>query len=399
MSGRCIALARCVPSALWFVASLLVLCIWSTPNLEPILLLFLFPSTAYSKMSTEVQPPSPPQEVTTSSRPTKLNGEEKHGKRPPIAFDTQASRRRHGRSSSLGDVLSRFLPSRRPEKGHTLRLGIETRDSQTEMNLAQNFCESSADHVHSVLENPFLKSKTWSHSSGTNHEVGEQQKSGAMKRLFGSIKSMSKKSKDEDFRESKNYQSKHIDFQMEHPNQFLQPLGVERVAPTKTAESSDGKEITKTQQMFENKKVRREQRKSLQKSGDFLGVQGANPRTGYWDISDATSSSEPSQMSGETQKLLAKHAQEVAERRRRYEEAHLKQQIELRRVQALRDEKKKKLEQKRREMRMKQRGRGKWRLSETGWSSVAEPELSPIEQSLAGSPVAGKYLQVKGRQG
>ncbi|KUJ10231.1 uncharacterized protein LY89DRAFT_544485, partial [Mollisia scopiformis] len=148
-------------------------------------------------------------------------------------------------------------------------------------------------------------------------------------------------------------------------------------------------EITKTQQLFEDKKARREQRRSLQESGDFLGVQGANPRTGYWDISDVTSSSEPSQASEEARQLLAKQAREVAEKKRRYEEAQVMQQTELKRVQALRDAKKRdKLEQKRRELKMRQRGRGKWRLSENGWSSLAEPDLSPIEQSLAGSPVA-----------
>jgi hypothetical protein len=53
--------------------------------------------------------------------------------------------------------------------------------------------------------------------------------------------------------------------------------------------------------------------------------------------------------------------------------------------------KKEKAQQKRIEMKMKQRRYGKWKLGEGGWSSVAEPDLSPIEQSLAGSPVVGKF--------
>ncbi|KAL5316425.1 hypothetical protein ACEPPN_015472 [Leptodophora sp. 'Broadleaf-Isolate-01'] len=144
---------------------------------------------------------------------------------------------------------------------------------------------------------------------------------------------------------------------------------------------SEDKQNTPAQQMFEDKKVRREQRRSIKESGDYLGVQGANPRTGYWDVS---SSSEPSQMSEETKRKLDEEAREVAERKRRYEEAEMKHRVELERVQTMRENKKKM------EKKMKQRRRGKWQLSENGWSSVAEPDLSPIIQSVVGTPVIGK---------
>lgn len=146
---------------------------------------------------------------------------------------------------------------------------------------------------------------------------------------------------------------------------------------------SEDKQITTAQQLFEDKKTRREQRRSLRESGDYLGVQGANPRTGYWDVS---SGSDPSQISEETKQKLDEKAQEVAERKRRYEEAENKHQIELQRVQTVREDKKKM------EKKMKQRRRGKWQLSENGWSSVAEPDLSPIIQSVVGTPLVGKSL-------
>ncbi|KAH7391495.1 hypothetical protein BKA64DRAFT_106401 [Cadophora sp. MPI-SDFR-AT-0126] len=142
---------------------------------------------------------------------------------------------------------------------------------------------------------------------------------------------------------------------------------------------SEDNQITTAQQIFENKKARREQRRSLKESGDYLGVQGANPRTGYWDVS---SGSEPSQMSEETKRKLEEEAREVAERKRRYEEAEMKHRVELERVQTMRENKKKM------EKKMKQRRRGKWQLSENGWSSVAEPDLSPIIQSVVGTPIA-----------
>lgn len=154
----------------------------------------------------------------------------------------------------------------------------------------------------------------------------------------------------------------------------------------------ENSEMTKTQKMFEDKKARREQRRSLRESGDFLGVQGANPRTGYWDVSSGTSSSEPSQKSEETKKKLDEEAKNIEEQKQRYEEAKAKHQAELARVQSLRDNKKREKEKRKRmELKMKQRRHGKWKLSEDGWRSVAEPELSPIVQSVVGSPARGQF--------
>jgi hypothetical protein len=161
------------------------------------------------------------------------------------------------------------------------------------------------------------------------------------------------------------------------------------------APKSGDADTSRAQQLFEAKRARRNTRKSLQQSGDFLGVQGANPRTGYWDISTGTSSSEPSQMSDETKKLLEKQRIDVEERKQKFEEAQSKHQYELARAQTRSESRRKEhAEQKVKEQQMKQRKYGRWKLSENGWSSVAEPELSPIEQSLAGSPTRGKIINM-----
>ncbi len=96
-------------------------------------------------------------------------------------------------------------------------------------------------------------------------------------------------------------------------------------------------------------------------------------------------------MSEETKRRLEQVARDLAEKKARYEEDRLKHQTELQRVQALRESKRKRrMEQKERASKMRQRRYGKWKLSENGWSSVAETELNPIEQSLVGSPVISK---------
>ena len=154
-------------------------------------------------------------------------------------------------------------------------------------------------------------------------------------------------------------------------------------------------EMTRTQKIFEDKKAKREQRRSLRESGDFLGVQGANPRTGYWDVSSGTGSSEPSQMSEETMKKLEEEAKNIEEQKQKYDEAKAKHEAELVRVQALRDSKKKEKEKRKKmELKVKQRRYGRWKLGEEGWHSLAEPELSPIIQSVAESPGKGEIYSL-----
>ena len=178
------------------------------------------------------------------------------------------------------------------------------------------------------------------------------------------------------------------------PNPLYQQPDDEEVSKMPLLKAEKGSPESRIQKMFEDKKARREQRRSLRDSGDFLGVQGANPRTGYWDVSSGTSSSGPSQMSEETKKKLDEEAKNVEEQERRYEKAKAKHDAELSRVQTLRDNKKiEKEKRKKMELKMKQRRRGIWKLSEDGWHSLAEPELSPIIQSVAGSPGKGKVPQ------
>lgn len=147
-------------------------------------------------------------------------------------------------------------------------------------------------------------------------------------------------------------------------------------------------EVSNSQRIYEVKRSRREQRRSLVESGDFLGVQGANPRTGYWDISTGTTSSDPSQLSSKTRKKLQHQAKEVEEHWQNYAEAQEKYIAGLEMVQTLKRKKEaEKMEQKRRQLGLRQRRRGRWNAGENGWSSVAEPDLSPVVQSVAGSPV------------
>ncbi|CZR62453.1 uncharacterized protein PAC_12350 [Phialocephala subalpina] len=329
-------------------------------------------------MSTEACPPFPSRDVAQASRKSITPSERKKLRKagPPMAYDMQSSKQR-GRSSSIGEVFSRILPSHRPEKGHTVRTSSETQNTEATQGSEGNPLNSQNERKKSNFELIYghvrsrSRSKTWPAGNRNEYQAPQQEKKSAMKRILGSIRSPTSIIKSS----SEKNQAK-----------LAAAVAAEYYAEkeiTKAQQIYEEKEVVTSQQIYEEKRARREQRRSLRESGDFLGVQGANPRTGTWDINGSTSS-EPSEMSEEIRRLLAK-GRELADKRRQYEEAHRLQQIELQRVQALRDEKKKaRTEKRERELRL--RRRGKWQLSDNGWKSVVEPDLSPIAQSLEGTP-------------
>ncbi|CAK7270826.1 hypothetical protein SEPCBS119000_004283 [Sporothrix epigloea] len=98
------------------------------------------------------------------------------------------------------------------------------------------------------------------------------------------------------------------------------------------------------------------ERKSLKESGDYLGVQGINPETGQLDVLTPTTGSKSTLSSG-TSAVPSGSYQSSMER---YE----KDKERLRRQQSL----------------------IRWRRETGQWSSVAEPGLSPIEQSRDTTP-------------
>lgn len=372
-------------------------------------------------MSMEGQPPSLSQGSTSLQCPS--SGVRGHREKlsPPAALETQSYRRKHGRSSSWSGFVSRILPSQRSERAQTLRNAYKDDGSQVATDLVfgmvgfpgSNHSSGVERSKHTMVQstkcsqNPidvenhhYRSSPPDGHGSSGPHPSGstrrdvhatqlneteraQEKKGSSLGRLFSSRK------------HGKKGEGKHLHNYAVSPKQQQAVFDLPLLSLQR--ENSDHQESEKkiTQQIFQDKKARREQRKNLRESGDFLGVQGANPRTGYWDVSTATSSSDPSQQSEETRRKIEQQAKEVGEQKRKYEEAQAKHESELARMQTLRDkEKKDRTNQKAWESKIKQRRRGKWKLSENGWSSVAEPDLSPIVQSVAGSPTRGqKFVQ------
>lgn len=150
--------------------------------------------------------------------------------------------------------------------------------------------------------------------------------------------------------------------------------------------------LKRSQQMFEEKKARREERRSFRESDDFIDVQGVNSRTGYPDPNSGTSSSAGDVVSESTRQKL-EDERRMATASREYKAALGRRANEMRRLERERErrrEKKERAEKKRAQLRARVRKDGRWRNDGNTWSMVTEPGLSPIEKSIAGTPTHGK---------
>ncbi|CAK7217349.1 hypothetical protein SEUCBS140593_003183 [Sporothrix eucalyptigena] len=98
-------------------------------------------------------------------------------------------------------------------------------------------------------------------------------------------------------------------------------------------------------------------RKDLKDSGDYLGVQGINPETGQLDVLTPTTGSKSTLSSNSTSAVPGGSVQSSMERYERGKDRLRRQQSLIR-----------------------------WRKDTGQWSSVAEPGLSPIAQSMSSTP-------------
>ncbi|PNP52859.1 hypothetical protein THARTR1_06700 [Trichoderma harzianum] len=145
-------------------------------------------------------------------------------------------------------------------------------------------------------------------------------------------------------------------------------LGIHTQTTTEKKQSS-GQDLLRART-----KARRRERRSLRESGDYLGVQGVNPHTGELDVVSPSGSSAGSSASHhETPRRILRTWRDVLKNHKSRDSPSRDDTIEdeaHRIARALRG--KKKVRELGKAVRWKRRGR----------SSVQEPDLSPIAQSL-----------------
>ena len=137
---------------------------------------------------------------------------------------------------------------------------------------------------------------------------------------------------------------------------------------------------------LEVRKETHRRRRTLKASGDWLGIQGVNPHTGEHDVLTPTSSSDCDAGSGSDARIRELHTKA----------ATILDEIEKAQVRQAQRELDKMTEKK--ERLRSSRGTTTWTRRGREWSSVAEPQLSPIAQSepeeedLGLVVNSGKYL-------
>ncbi|QGI60647.1 uncharacterized protein FFB20_03353 [Fusarium fujikuroi] len=297
------------------------------------------------------------------------------------------------RSATLGDVGDWFrnkLPSHRAERGGTLR------------NNGGREIGAVADNSSSQLQHQSNDQESAQHRSASNRRGGQRSRTGGSDRLVDwntpknlgeAVPEPTPASKDKwnepslptyrrwnDFGSlkigKKHGQKKQSDSIEAEKSKEQQPMRRSSRAQSFAAAIQGTPSILEV--LEANRKARRkarEDRESLRESGDYLGVQGVNPQTGILDL---TSDSGQSTLSSKTeQKLLnleaqAKSTLSAAERKEAEIEIvkiHLDHEV----AKARRKEKA--------EKQLAASATAKWRRGTHQWSSVQEPDLSPIAQS------------------
>lgn len=137
--------------------------------------------------------------------------------------------------------------------------------------------------------------------------------------------------------------------------------------------------LSHARRTIESDKETRRRRQRLKESGDYLGPQGINPKTGEMDIHTPTDSEE-SAVNQELLRNIYDLRQQLEESGSSYKPDRNTAKGKLKRLMEAEE---KRLQKRRREKETLKRAVAghRWRRYTKQWSSVQEPDLSPIAQS------------------
>jgi myosin heavy subunit len=134
--------------------------------------------------------------------------------------------------------------------------------------------------------------------------------------------------------------------------------------------------------MLKVKEDIRRHRRSLKESGDWLGVQGADPYSGEFAVLTHTSTLSTDNTSPSARKRLEILSRKKTTAKLAYEEAKLEVETEKEMVSVEKGRLKlEKMNWAKEELRQQQQEFATWSQHKRQWSSAAEPNLGPIAQS------------------
>lgn len=147
------------------------------------------------------------------------------------------------------------------------------------------------------------------------------------------------------------------------------------------ASHAANRRLSLARRQIETKKEARRQRRSLRESGDYLGVQGINPETGQLDVITPTDSDR----SEETAQKIESLRQVLKRSPTSFGKTPSQNEEQLKEMLLKVDMEKMRRHQKDKEILKNANKNIMWRRHTKQWSSVQQPDLSPIVQSTSGS--------------
>jgi len=281
------------------------------------------------------------------------------------------------------NFITKLLPSNRPERGGTIRAQgywEETTDAGVIMATDPEAVEDGRRDSNQILSWNMAQDVP-TRTSSTQSRLGHRTVSAGHGPLFEPQKPIrqSKSPRGEAWL-SPNKRGSTAESHTPSPSAISYPFRSMN-EPLSTPEAQE--EQSRTQQLFRSKREARRLRQGLKESGDFLGVQGVNPETGEMDVLTPTTTSS-SVVTLPSAPELGGLVQMVRDTKQAYRDAKRQHESEMRRFVSRREveklEKLEKLESEKEAIRLEQR-HIRWRKEAGQWSSVAEPNLSPIAQS------------------
>ncbi|KAI0390682.1 hypothetical protein F5Y17DRAFT_48098 [Xylariaceae sp. FL0594] len=162
-------------------------------------------------------------------------------------------------------------------------------------------------------------------------------------------------------------------------------------APSSNALESEPRATTRDKiiKALRAKEQRRKNRRDLIESGDWLGVQGADPNSGEFAVLTPTTTISTDATSPSAKKRLETLAREKKDAKLTYERLKMEEELEKERIAMGKDKSKLQKVQRAKEEARQKHDLPTWSKHRRRWSSAAEPDLSPIAQSPNSVNVGG----------
>lgn len=284
------------------------------------------------------------------------------------------------RSASVTGFFTKLLPSHRPERGGTLRgQGFWEQQQYVPQRPEQRPCLGHKHGSDSIVSSGWNPAISLPRRTQTTQDRRSQRRTPfrVQSQPIGTRVKSTPPHRQRPGERDRQQNTKRIRvFKDIHTKEEVAASVVSQLPPDPG--SSTKTTIRRLVTTFDAKREARRLRRSLKESRDFLGVQGINPHTGVMDVLTPTSSS-PTDRTMMSAPEPKGYSASMSDFRGAHQRAAKTRDVEEASLERLRQQQEKldKIQRKKDSIRTFQQ-RMRWRKDTNQWSSVAEPDLSPI---------------------